>query len=131
MLQRSIHDVNCRVAAQQERWLKLQQVIAERAAEPEMECVPGGRTGLIVLRKRAVGRGKAVQIVEEAAVDTVTLNALLAVEAQAARELGQWTVDRTAVKDEEYVEKLDMARRRILAMGLTFKEALEVDLRLP
>ena len=59
MLQRSIHDVNCRLAAQQDRWLKLQQLIAERAAAPEMEGVPGGRTGLVVLRKRAVGSGKA------------------------------------------------------------------------
>ena len=98
MLDRSIHEVNCRLAAQQDRWLKLQQLIAERAAAPEMEGVPGGRTGLVVLRKRAVGSGKAVQIVEEAAVDTVTLNALLAIEAQSAREKGQWTVDRTGVK---------------------------------
>ena len=95
-----------------------------------MENVPGGRTGLIILRRRAVGSDENIQVFDEAVVDTTTLNAILAIEAQAARELGQWTIDRTAVKDEEYVQKLDMARRRILAMGLTFKESLEVDLRL-
>lgn len=104
--------VENRVLAQQRRWLALQQVIAERAADPSMQGVPGGSTGLLVRQAKLVkvyeagepedrpaeGESEAgpltptrqTVLVEEFAVDTGTLAALLAVERQASQELGQW-----------------------------------------
>ncbi len=75
-------------------WLRLQQVIAERAADPTMADVPGGTTGLLVRTVKALGHGADARIVEEYAVDTGLLRELRAHEEQAAKELGQWTEKR-------------------------------------
>lgn len=82
--------VENRVAALQERWLKMQQVISERAAAPQMQEVPGGTTGLLVHQVKGIGRGDDFRIVDEYKVDDGLLAELRAHEKQAAQELAQW-----------------------------------------
>lgn len=78
-----------RVERQNSTWKKLQQVIAERAADPTMADVPGGTTGTIVRQLKGIGKGEDFQIVEEYVVDTGLLRELSRVEDQSAKELGQ------------------------------------------
>lgn len=75
-----------RLAVLQETHIKLLRVIEERAADPTLADIPGGKTGLIV-RKPVVSAGDLVGY--EYAVDTGTIRELRAVQEQAAKELGQ------------------------------------------
>lgn len=79
-----------RVRRLNRRWNALHRVIAERGADPEIQNVPGGKTGLLVKQIKGIGKGDDFQIVEQYAVDTGTLAELRAIEKQAAQELGQW-----------------------------------------
>lgn len=79
-----------RVAALNDRWQRMQQVIEARAAAMGSE-VPGGETGLLVKQLKMIGKGDAAQVVEEYAVDVALLKELREHERQAAQELGQWT----------------------------------------
>lgn len=96
---RGIASIEHRVAALQERWERMNQVLAERAADPALANVPGGKSGLIVRRPKKVevewaedmGGGTTREEISEYAVDTGLLAQLLAHERQAAQELGQWT----------------------------------------
>jgi hypothetical protein len=80
-----------RMRTYDERWRELQRVIAERAAAPEMQSVPGGKTGLLARRVKVVGGGENAREVEEYEVDTALLKELRELERQAAVEAGQWT----------------------------------------
>jgi len=64
-------------------------VIAERA-EANAGLAPGGATGLVVRQLKQIGSGRDVQIVEEWVVDNATIRQIMALEQQAAQELGQW-----------------------------------------
>lgn len=79
-----------RVEAQNDRWLRLQRVIEERADDPEMLDVPGGRTGLITKDYKTLGGGESSQIMPIYSVDTGLLREIREVEKLAAQELGQW-----------------------------------------
>lgn len=79
-----------RLGALNDRWERMKQVIAERADDPSMKGVPGGKTGLLVRQVKAVGKGEDFQLVELYAVDTGLLKELREVEKQAAVEAGQW-----------------------------------------
>ena len=95
-----------RVAALQDRWRRMQRVIEERAADPGMADVPGGRTGLIVRRVKGIGRGEDFERVEEYAVDDGLLREMREHERQAAQELGQW-LERSEVRmDDRAGERL-------------------------
>lgn len=65
---------------------KLLTVMEERAADPDLANIPGGKTGLIV-RKAVVSAGALVGY--EFAVDTGLLKELRGIQEQAAKELGQ------------------------------------------
>ena len=67
-----------RFAEMQKRWDAMQRIIKERAADPLMQTIPGGSTGLIV------SKGSGV------IVDSGLLRAMLDIEKQAAIEAGQW-----------------------------------------
>ncbi len=82
--------VERRVTALDDRWRRLQRVMDERGAAPEMADVPGGSTGLLVRRVKRIGAGPSVKTIEEFAVDTRLLSELREHEKQAAQELGQW-----------------------------------------
>jgi hypothetical protein len=68
-----------------DRLQRLHRVIRERAADPEMQDVPGGPTGLIVRTTKMVGKKE----VKEYALDAALLREIRELEAQAARECGQ------------------------------------------
>jgi hypothetical protein len=68
---------------------KLLQVIAERAADPELADVPGGKTGLITKRLKGIGRGDDFRVVPVYEVDTGTIREIRAIHEQVAGELGQ------------------------------------------
>lgn len=87
-----------RVAALNDRWKRLNQVLEERALAAEMDGVPGGATGTQVRNIKEVkvkwakdiGGGVTREQTVEIATDTATLAELRAIEKQAAQELGQW-----------------------------------------
>lgn len=71
-------------------WLRLRQVIDDRAADPSMANVPGGDTGLIVREVKGIGTGDNFERIEVYRFDAAILKSLLDIEKQAAIELGQW-----------------------------------------
>lgn len=87
-------------------WQRMQQVIAERAADEhagayeivrddegniiETLVAPGWTTGLLVRTEKQIGTGDKATRVVEYAVDTGLLREIRAHEEQAAKELGQW-----------------------------------------
>jgi hypothetical protein len=92
----AIGRITNRVEALDERWLAMRQVIAERAADPSMQDVPGGKSGLLTREIKSVGSGGNAREVEVYRVDTALLKELREHERQAAEELGQW-VDRKEI----------------------------------
>lgn len=60
-------------------------VIEERAGDPDMAEVPGGKTGLLVRQYKVSGD----TVVTEYAVDTGTIRELRAIQEQVSKELGQ------------------------------------------
>jgi hypothetical protein len=64
---------------------KLLTVIEERAADPSMADVPGGKTGLMVKTFKVSGE----TVMTEYAVDTGTIKELRGIQEQVAKELGQ------------------------------------------
>lgn len=90
IVRRGIADKQNRIDALNDRWQRLHQVIEERGADPEMEDVPGGRTGLLVHQVKIIGAGDNAQRIDEYKVDDGTLDQFLKHEKQAAQELGQW-----------------------------------------
>ncbi len=73
---------------------KLLTVMEERAVDPDLANIPGGKTGLVV-RKAVVSAG--VLVGYEFAVDIGWIRELRAVQEQAAKELGQ-LVEKREVK---------------------------------
>lgn len=104
-----------RVAALNDRWSRMRQVIAARAED--MAEVPGGETGLLVRQTKSIGFGENNTVVEEYAVDTGLLRELRAHEEQAAKELSQW-VDRAKLE----IALSDEIQRLAEVYGLTTDE---------
>lgn len=102
---------NRRLRALDDRWRRMQQVIDERAVDPEMRAVPGGRTGLLVHNVKSVGKGDDFQVIDLYEVDVALLRELREHEKQAAQELGQWT-----------------ERRDMTTGGKPFKVYIDVDI---
>jgi hypothetical protein len=121
-LEYSIADFRQRIRSLDERWKKMQRVIAERAKDPVMEKAAGGRTGLLVRRRRVIGHGDNSMMIDEYKVDTELLHELLETERQAAREMGEWVSKHEDVTDydgqlsdwteEELKEQLELNRKR-------------------
>jgi hypothetical protein len=110
-----------RIAAQNERHLKLQQIVAERAADEANAAVPGWKTGLLVHRRKQIGGGEHAQVVDEYEVDTGLLKEFREHEKLTAEELGQ----RRQVVDLEVSKELEGALDR-LAAGLSPEEYARV-----
>lgn len=89
---RGIAVVERRVDSLNDRWDRLRRIIRERAKAPEMQDVPGGKTGLLVRTQKGLGAGESFMVVEEFALDAALLKELREHEKQAAQELGQWGV---------------------------------------
>src|SRR5262245_17471452 len=85
----TLGSVKERVRELEELWRRLKALIHARAADPTMAVCPGGETGLLVRRRKVLGNGTGT--IDEFCLDTGLLSEMRALEAQAARELGQWT----------------------------------------
>ena len=110
LVAQSIAIREARVRAQNDRWLKMHQVIAERGADPAMAEVPGGPTGLLVHHIKQIGGGEFAERVDEYEVDAGLLRELREHEMLAAKELGQWSE-----KVDVNVSDVDAAIERELA----------------
>jgi hypothetical protein len=118
-----------RVKVLNDRWRRLHQVVTERAADPKMQGVPGGSTGLLVHNVKAVGKGEDFRLIDLYEVDTGLLRELREVEKQAAVELGQWTekleqtgdtticVEYESMSDEELIQRARELMGRVDAAG--------------
>jgi hypothetical protein len=78
-----------RVTAMEQRWVGMRTIIAERAKDPEMQEVPGGKTGLLTVDYKLLGSGENAIIKRIYKVDTPLLYELRAHEEAVAMELGQ------------------------------------------
>lgn len=94
---RAIGWVESRVDRLNRDWLKLQRIIDERGADPDMASVPGGKTGLVLRKLKSIGSGEKTVIVKEYEIDAAILKELRALEKQAAIELGQWGAKREMI----------------------------------
>lgn len=121
ILDRGIARRGQRVARLDDTWRRLRQVVDERAADPAMQTVAGGKTGLLVRHLKQIGGGETAQVVEEFEVDTGLLRELREHEKQAAIELGQW-VRKMAPTDptgeKEYGDGLTDEERRAEVVGI-------------
>lgn len=68
---------------------KLVTIVEERAKDPGMANIPGGNTGLVLRRFKALGKGRDFQVVESYEADTKLLRELRGIQEQIADELGQ------------------------------------------
>lgn len=87
----SIANVRDQVAAADDRWRRMKLVMEQRGADPDMQSVPGGRSGFIARSYRAFPSGQVnvpPTIVEEYKVDTGFLSAFVELEAHVAKLLG-------------------------------------------
>lgn len=80
-----------RVRRLSNRLQRMQQIVEERGADPAMQDVPGGKSGLLVHQVKAVGQGEDYQLIDLYALDAGLLREMRDHEKQAAVELGQWT----------------------------------------
>lgn len=101
VVKREIASRDARVNALQDIWDKMHRVIEARATHESMQIAPGGDTGLLVRQLKKIGVGTDAEVVEEFAVDTGLLKELRAHAEQAARELGQWEVNKGEVSNRE------------------------------
>ena len=65
-------------------------VVTERADDPDIAHVPGGKSGMVVRQIKIVGTGKMAREVEEYAYDTGLSRDLQAIYEQGAKEVGDW-----------------------------------------
>jgi hypothetical protein len=120
VVSRGIVDKQNRLNALNDRWERLQKVIAERERQhvsiDSLQPSPaaGASTGLMVLTVRFLPGGGRV---EEWAVDTSTLKEIREHEKQAAQEMGEWTEKREMTgKDGGPLEvKVEDARQQLTA----------------
>ncbi len=85
-----ITDKAHRLAAVNERWLRLKRVIDERGASPEYRRAPGGRTGFLRMERRVLPFTGGPLVTVDFPTDGALIRESLAHHAQVARELGQW-----------------------------------------
>jgi len=90
ILQRGVASRLRRVEAMNDRWRRMGQLIIERAQDPKMAEVPGGKTGTLVREIKSVGVGDNNVLVDEYVFDAALMRELRELERHAAQELGQW-----------------------------------------
>lgn len=108
---RGIAIIENRIQAQHDRWLRMRRVIDERAADPTMAEVPGGKTGLLVRRVKKIGGGDSAELVDEYEVDTGLLKELREIENLVANELGQREIKLHSHNTHEDPARDDLLRK--------------------
>lgn len=109
-----------RIDAQNDRHRRLQQIVEERAADPEHAGVPGWKTGLLVHTRKQIGGGEYAQLVDEYQVDTGLLKEFREHEKLTAAELGQTTERRTVT-----LEITREAERLAAELGIPVEQVLK------
>ena len=79
-----------RIAVLQEIWQALQHRVEIRAAIPEMQSVPGGKTGLLLRRRTVLRRSGHVEVMVDYRLDAKLLRTLRKIEVFAATVLWQY-----------------------------------------
>jgi hypothetical protein len=79
-----------RVRAMNDRWNRYRSIISERAASDEMQEIPGGKSGMLVHDVKMVGSRDGAERADIYSFDTGLAQSILALEKQAAQEVGQW-----------------------------------------
>ncbi len=74
-----------------DRYERLHQAIRDRAADPGLQDVPGGPTGLVVQQVKGIGAGVNFEKVKEYRIDIAVLAELRECERQAALEARDWS----------------------------------------
>ncbi len=74
---------------------RIEQIIDERALDPDMQNIPGGKTGLLKRIVRTIGSGASALIVEEGKFDAPLFRLRLAVLDQARREMEEFDKPRS------------------------------------
>lgn len=95
---RGIADQDERLRDLNDRHRRLRAVIQQRARDPQMKDVPGGRTGLLTVKWKLITRMdnsvdppvKVTEPLPEYEVDTGLLAEMRAIEVNTAIEMGQW-----------------------------------------
>ena len=101
-----------RVKALNDRWTRMRKLIEARAADPEMQDVPGGSTGLLTKNVKGVGGGDDFEVVPIYAADTALLKELRDHERQAAIELEQW--EPSKVKKDRALTRIKVREHKAL-----------------
>lgn len=114
---RGIAEKQNRVDALNDRWSRLQQVVAARAKSAKMKRVAGGKTGLLAHQVRGVGGGDNFREVDYFEVDTGLLREMREHEKQAAQELGEWVERREDLTKYLDLTKLSDAQLERIARG--------------
>ncbi len=95
-------------------------VIEERAADPVLAQVPGGKSGLVVRRLRGLS-----MLREEFEIDTGSVRELRGLEEQIARELGQWKEkSEVDVYTDGLAGRVEAGRKRVLEHNLEWARKL-------
>lgn len=86
-------DRNRRIGALNNLAESMEQIIRERAEwyTKNDENAPGGRSGLIVRTRRAIGNGKVVEIIEEDQLDRALVSEYKDTLIHIAKERGEWS----------------------------------------
>src|SRR5579864_8431511 len=114
---KGIADRRRRIFQLNERWRKAQAIVQACAKDPEMRALPGGATGFIRKRIRAIPIGnQEFDQVTEFFFDAKLYQSLARIEEQAARELGQWD------------QKQERTIRRLSDLSREETDALLVDI---
>lgn len=108
-----------RLRGRNDRYARLRAVIEQRAKDPRMKDVPGGKTGLLTVtyKMQSMGEGRGSAAVPEYAVDTGLLTAMLEIEEHNAIEKGEWKLKTVADTNVNValtiVERLHAGRERL------------------
>lgn len=79
-----------RIAALEQRHRELQDIIDSRAADPTMQAVPGGSTGLIKRTTITFEGRDGPQSMDQFVFDAELMAEMLSIEKKVAIEMGQW-----------------------------------------
>jgi hypothetical protein len=91
LLARGITAKQNRLDGYDDLYQRLHTLIEQRAADPELQDVPGGATGLLIHRERVIGSGDNARAIDEYEYDAAVPAEMRALAKQAAQELGEWT----------------------------------------
>lgn len=84
-----ISRVETRVAAQHDRWIRMQRLIEARGQDIEMAAVAGGNTGLLTRYQKVLGSGEDARIVDVFEFDAALVRELRELEKEASVQMGQ------------------------------------------